>query len=203
MSRTALEFSESLVGLRRVPPRSNVDGEGRASDSRAKIDALRQASVQKQERHDAEQELTQALLATLSTLREDVRTRLDATRDWVLDVALGLAAHVLDKEIEDGRYDLGKVLRDSLDAAMSADGGIDINVASIDEGFAREWLERDEAESPDTDAETEIKRRCSLRVDPSLLPGSCRVSTSIGQVVHSPTEALARVAQSVREGLVS
>ena len=196
MSHVALPFSAKLVGLKRVPP-SAADAGSVEDTARERIDRLREGNRVQLERHAAEQELTRALLDAFAGLQSEMAARLDATRDWVLEVALGLASHVLEREIEDGRYDLGDVLRESLANALGSQAGVEIAVSAIDEAFVQQWLQgqRDELGA--------LASSCAVRVDPSLAPGACRVSTAIGQIVHSPLEALARAAERVREGLAS
>jgi len=195
MSSVQILFHHRPVGVRVLGKQIPVDPMGSTSPEIRQIDVL--LAQQKREAHasEASVQLMANLQATLGQVQETLAQRLDEMSDYVLTLAFGLAEKVLDRELEEGRYDLRPTLTELLSQGLHGlgEGAIRIFLHPID----HERLLRSFSGHPSAS----LGRDVELEVDPAVELGSFRLETKLGQVLHSPELLLERMTKKIREEL--
>lgn len=204
MTRVSIRFPEALAAVRIVRSTASVASEVPASGAASISDPVREQAEQEQaiaaqrereeaQRAEARAELARTIASSLAGIEALVSQELDQARDWVLELALGLARDVLRNEIDAGRYDLGAAIDASMRDALREGGELRVLVAAEDEQAVRTLLgELGQDSAGDLD-------RVSVEVSPELERGSVSVSTPSGGFRNDPVSALEAAQARIRE----
>lgn len=195
MSSVQIPFHHRPVGVRVLLPEVRTDPMETAASQARRIDVLLDQQEREARASEASVRLMADLQATLGQVQETLAQRLDEMSDYVLTLAFGLAEKVLDREIEEGRYDLRPTLTELLSQGLHGlgEGTIRIFLHPID----HERLLRSFSGHPSAS----LGRDVEMEVDPAVELGSFRLETKLGQVLHSPELLLERMTNKIREEL--
>ena len=195
MSVVQLPFHQRLQGLRVIH-----EGSAGSGDSQPEITATRLDVLFEQQERDARSaeaciKLVDDLGAAIVEIRQTMEQRFEEMSEYVLSLAFGLAEKVLDREIDQGRYDLRPTLTELLAQGLHGlgDGSIRIFLHPIDHERLMCGLGGHPSAS--------LGREVELEVDPAVTLGSFRLESRLGQVLHSPELILERMTQKIREEL--
>lgn len=146
---------------------------------------------------EAAQERTDtAVRAELAALVDQTIEAVHAERETVestiaesaTKIALQIAQVVLRTELDEGRYELERVVRECLAKGTKGRGECQVFVCQPD--FDRLQTMR-------------LRSKTELLVDPSLKPGEVRVESPQGLVVRDPDAVLDRITEALQEALRS
>ena len=195
MSSVQLPFHQRLQGLRVLHEGLAAEAVGTDPVSATRIDILLEQQQREARASEACIQLVSDLQGVIGQVRETLDRRFQEMSDYVLQLAFGLASRVLDREIDEGRYDLRPTLTELLAQGLHGlgEGAIRIFLHPID----HERLLRGLGGHPSAS----LGREVELEVDPTVTLGSFRLETRLGQVLHSPELILERMTQKIREEL--
>ncbi|MCA8969062.1 MAG: hypothetical protein KDC95_04740 [Planctomycetes bacterium] len=194
MTRATIVLDRKLVAVR-----ARKSMEARANPSQAgdcdltRLDPRRDLRNRIEEERLQRRALADSIRAALASV--DVGDRLDAMRDWILDLAFGLASQVLEREIDRGAYELSGALRSCFDAAVETAKILRVLVHADDVDAARSVVET-------ASAENGIREAPRVEPDSRVTRGTCIVVTDAGRFRHDPRamleDAIVRMGQAVR-----
>ncbi|MCB9880466.1 MAG: hypothetical protein H6832_18915 [Planctomycetes bacterium] len=195
MTRATIVLDRKLIAVRARPAIDaglavpSRDGE----TDRKRLDPRRDLRNRIEEERLQRRAIAESIRSALTTV--DIEDRLDAMRDWILDLAFGLASQVLEREIDRGAYEISAALRSCFDAAVETAKILRVLVHADDVVAARSVIETASAENG---------LREAPRVDPDarVARGTCIVVTDAGRFRHDPRtsleDAIVRMGQAVR-----
>ncbi len=197
MKRASIVFPRALAGLRaRSVASSGVGhvskpGEHGTDD---RMDPRRDLMRRAEEAHASRLALSKALTRACNAI--DIEDRLDGARDFLIELGFGLAAQVLDHELDRGVYDIASAVRSCLEAAFERSKVLRVRVHEADLDQLRGLV----AEVQNTLGETH-----DIRVEPwpGIQRGACEVVTDVGNIVHDPRAMLAESIERIVQGLHS
>jgi flagellar biosynthesis/type III secretory pathway protein FliH len=198
MKTLCIRFSSKLSEVRLFP----TEEQGGSSFETSTLQANRQATpchdpilerVQKEQmEREAVQRVFQSVERTLPELHSLVQTRLDHWAPYVLDLALRLAGEALGRELDAGNYDLVLTIREALSQEVGAgEGSLQVFLNPLDLGRVLERI-GEEGEGVDL-----VQKEVDYKVDPSVPPGSCRIESNHGRIVHDPRTVLDAMVQKI------
>jgi len=195
MSSIQLPFHQRLEGLRVLPRDAGASAADSGMMPPKRIDVLFDQQERDARSSEACLDLVANLQSAIGQIRDTLELRVEEMSDYVLSLAFGLAARVLDREIDQGRYDLRPTLTELLTQGLHGlgEGSIRIFLHPMD----HERLMRGMGGHPSAS----LGREVELEVDPTVTLGSFRLETKLGQVLHSPELLLERMTQKIREEL--
>ena len=193
MSLVQIPFKQRPASLRVLARTASADPAAPDPNAPPCIDVLLEQQQRDALSSQACLQLVADLQLALGQIRDTMEKRIDVMSNYVLTLAFGLAERVLDREIEEGRYDLRPTLTELLTQGLHGlgEGAIRIFLHPID----HERLVRGFGGHPSAS----LGREVEMEVDPSVALGSFRLETRLGQVLHSPELILERMTQKIRE----
>ena len=106
MSSVQLPFHQRLQGLRVIHRGVGAVADAGVASSVTRIDVLLEQQERDARSSEACVQLVDDLRSAIVEIRQTMEQRLGEMSDYVLSLAFGLAERVLDREIDQGRYDL-------------------------------------------------------------------------------------------------
>ena len=195
MSAIQLPFHQRLQGLRVLHKGAVGAGDSQPAIAATRLDVLFEQQERDARSAEACVKLVDDLGSAIVEIRQTMEQRFEEMSEYVLSLAFGLAKKVLDREIDQGRYDLRPTLTELLAQGLHGlgDGSIRIFLHPIDHERLMHGLGGHPSAS--------LGREVELDVDPAVTLGSFRLESRLGQVLHSPELILERMTQKIREEL--